>query len=26
VPGVDSIGTRPLDLEGELTKRGLPVG
>jgi catechol-2,3-dioxygenase len=26
VPGVESIGTRPLDLEGELAKRGLPVG
>jgi catechol-2,3-dioxygenase len=25
VPGVESIGTRPLDLEGELTRRGLPV-
>jgi catechol-2,3-dioxygenase len=25
VPGVESIGTRPLDLERELTKRGLPV-
>ena len=25
VPGAESIGTRPLDLEGELTKRGLPV-
>jgi catechol-2,3-dioxygenase len=26
VPGAESIGTRPLDLEGELAKRGLPVG
>ena len=26
VPGVESSGTRPLDLEGELAKRGLPVG
>jgi catechol-2,3-dioxygenase len=26
VPGAESIGTRPLDLERELTKRGLPVG
>jgi catechol-2,3-dioxygenase len=25
VPGVESIGTRPLDLERELTRRGLPV-
>ena len=25
VPGVESIGTRPLDLEGELTRRGLSV-
>ena len=26
VPGAESIGTRPLDLERELAKRGLPVG
>jgi catechol-2,3-dioxygenase len=26
VPGAESIGTRPLDLEAELAKRGLPVG
>jgi catechol-2,3-dioxygenase len=26
VPGAESIGTRPLDLEGELARRGLPVG
>jgi catechol-2,3-dioxygenase len=26
VPGVEPIGTRPLDLEAELAKRGLPVG
>jgi catechol-2,3-dioxygenase len=25
VPGAESIGTRPLDLEGELARRGLPV-
>jgi catechol-2,3-dioxygenase len=25
VPGAESIGTRPLDLERELTRRGLPV-
>lgn len=25
VPGGESIGTRPLDLEGELARRGLPV-
>lgn len=25
VPGAASIGTRPLDLDGELAKRGLPV-
>jgi catechol-2,3-dioxygenase len=25
VPGVEAIGTRPLDLERELTRRGLPV-
>ncbi|HEY7518788.1 MAG TPA: VOC family protein [Methylomirabilota bacterium] len=25
VPGVESIGTRPLDLDAELAKRGLPV-
>jgi catechol-2,3-dioxygenase len=25
VPGVESVGTRPLDLEGELARRGLPV-
>jgi catechol-2,3-dioxygenase len=25
VPGAESVGTRPLDLEGELAKRGLPV-
>lgn len=26
VPGAKSIGTRPLDLEAELARRGLPVG
>lgn len=26
VPGAASIGTRPLDLDAELSKRGLPVG
>jgi catechol-2,3-dioxygenase len=26
VPGAESIGTRPLDLEAELSRRGLPVG
>ena len=26
VPGAESVGTRPLDLDAELTKRGLPVG
>jgi catechol-2,3-dioxygenase len=25
VPGAESIGTRPLDLDAELTRRGLPV-
>jgi len=25
VPGAESIGTRPLDLEGELARRGLPI-
>ena len=26
VPGAESIGTRPLDLDAELARRGLPVG
>jgi catechol-2,3-dioxygenase len=26
VPGADAIGTRPLDLDAELSRRGLPVG
>ena len=26
VPGAESIGTRPLDLDAELSRRGLPVG
>jgi catechol-2,3-dioxygenase len=26
VPGADSIGTRPLDLDAELSRRGLPIG
>ena len=26
VPGADAIGTRPLDLDAELGRRGLPVG